>query len=261
MKVTGILTAAVVAAAVSVFVVPLAWADWAFNVKVYQLYADPQDNYEVVLQGDWTDYTDYYSGRYFPPGWTMDEPTYEAGKTTYKFHSIGSGGELPYDEDTYYYFGVEAPGEGYILEQYWTPGAHMMPTSTPSFHHNPATNEMILSIINSGAHTIDLSKAYYRVFPYYEIPLDELDDYNWPLEEFTDSGIPFITLEPGALTNYTVGGVFESSFFVTAHIINYSDDRFPDLYPGEVTMYARIRVADLAPVEPESLGRIKAQFR
>ncbi len=257
MKVKSIYRAAVVAAAVSVFVAPLAWADWAFNVKVYQLYADPQDNYEVVLQGDWTDYTDYYSGRYVPPGWTRDDPTYEAGKTTYKFRDGG----LPYSETTYYWFGVEALGQGYILEQDWTPGAHVIPTSTPSFHHNPSTDEMIVTIINSGEYTIDLSKAYYRVFPDYEIPLDELDDYNWPLEEFTDSEIPFITLEPGAFTRFTVGGCYESSFFVTAHIINYSDDRFPDLYPGEVTMYARISVADLAPVEPGSLGRIKAQFR
>src|SRR5262245_50787504 len=98
-------------------------ADWLFNLDVCQTNRAGQDNFEVCVDGDYTDVNFDY-GVIAPPGWTQSQRWYNAAanKTCFKFAGPPlpqqSGSEWPW------HFGIGSSQVSHtnVRDVYWTRG-------------------------------------------------------------------------------------------------------------------------------------------
>jgi hypothetical protein len=178
------------------------------NEEIEQQFAQPQDNYEKVLEGDMTgSIVDTING--FDNGTTQISYDVAKNETTisYKGDPMAQGDTLNacFRLDSATYGSGEVHESDLIVREYWTRGTEMIPTPSPwkgtVYHWD--TYLLDVSVENHSLDTFTLSDVGYLLTttPY---DLAGLNSTQLPPTVFTDAGLDGIQLLPGASTSFTI---------------------------------------------------------
>jgi len=146
-----------------------------FNKDVKQQFADPQDNYEVVLDGDWR-INNPNTINAFANGSVQASYNAGADTTTISF----AGDPIAQNLGNFKHFGygllVFPKKEVPILLEYWTRGA--IETNTPAcstaYSGNLATQNVTVTLRNDSSRSITLTNSEYTLSPT-SIPLADMN--------------------------------------------------------------------------------------
>ena len=249
--------------AAALFLLASATGTGAFliNKDVKQPFENPQDNYEVVIEGDWRE-VDTDSGHVINPfGNGEVQISYDSGppeRTTVSF----SGD--PISQGSYYWhfgfgYGISESHDK-IVAQYWTHGTAQskVPGVSDDFHYNPETDEMIVTLGNDTIDTIVVRDVGYLCL-YEEVPLRDMNREMMPPESFIPTEIVEMTLTSGASVSFVIPEVAPDMYVVVFQSVEFFDP--PNEYTEDEGIWVQIPVSDLAAIESESLGKIKSEFR
>lgn len=231
------------------------------NKDVKQPFEDPKDNYEVVLAGDWRDVSTDDEHVINPFGNGEVQIAYDSGppeRTTVSF-----SGDPISQGPNYRHFGFGygiIQDESKIVAQYWTHGTQEteVPGASDGFHYDPNTGEMIVTVGNDTENDIIVDDVGYLVF-HEEVPLAAMNRYEMPPEMFIPTEIVELTLTSGSSVDFIIPDVAPTDFIIVFQSVEFADS--PSDYMEDEGIWVQIPVNDLAAIEPESLGKIKSEFR
>lgn len=217
-----------VAAYLVALLFPLAMGAYLINKDVKQSFADPQDNFEIVLAGDWrtasTD-PDKVINPFADGGVNI---SYDAAtnQTTVSYY----GNEIPQDLENDQHFGFgygTAKDHSKILREYWTRGADATDVGGGStgFEYNPETGTVTVLIGNDTEFPTMISDVGFLIFDG-EMPLDVMDRQGFPPDAFEPSGIPDGTiLEPGDAVAFTLEGILPHNAIMVYQTVHTADPK------------------------------------
>jgi hypothetical protein len=231
------------------------------NKDVKQPFEDPQDNYEVVIEGDWRGVQTDQDHVINPFANGEVQISYDSGppeRTTVSFSGdpISQG---PYYRHFGFGYGISESHDK-IVAQYWTHGTAQseVPGASDYFHYNAETYEMIVTVGNDTENTIVVRDVGYLPL-YEEAPLDTMNREMMPPEGFIPTEIVEMTLTSGDSTSFVIPEVNPDMYIVVFQSVEFLEP--PNEYTEDEGIWVQIPVSDLAAVESESLGKIKSEFR
>lgn len=196
------------------------------NKDVYQSFADPQDNFEVVLEGDWRNAETDPDKVISPFEGENVNISYDAAnnQTTVSFF----GPEIQQNQSYPYHFGFGygiSQDHDKIIREYWTRAEEGSDVPGGSFGYiydqETGTVEVLLS--NDTYHPTIISDVGFLVLDG-DLPLDVMDRENYPPEAFEPSGIPDGTrLEPGEMWVFTIEGVAPHNAIMTYQTVEFAE--------------------------------------
>lgn len=215
-----------IAACLVALLFPLATGAYLINKDVVQSFADPQDNFEIVLEGDWraakTDPAHVINP--FLKGGVNISYDASTNQTTVSFY----GNEIPQDLNRYRHFGFgygTAQDHSRILREYWTRGADATDVGGGStgFIYDPTTGTVAVLIGNDTEFPTMIRDVGFLVFDS-EMPLDVMDREGFPPDAFEPSGIPDGTiLEPGDEVAFTLEGILPHNAIMVYQTVHAAD--------------------------------------
>lgn len=224
---------------------PTAWG-FLINKDVKQTFVDPQDNYEVVLAGDWRHATGYINP--FPNG--QVQTSYDGQNTTVSF----SGTALPQNLNWWHHFGFGAgipQNHAVIKAEYWTRGPKQSPTpgTSTSYDYSPSTQTMRVTFGNDTADPVRLVDSFFDIFT--ELPpLEDLNRIIMPPGSGYATGVTPAVLLPGQSVWFDIPGVSPAQA-----VVAFVEVAFLDPGPGG---YADTVGIWTAVPEPASLSMLAA---
>lgn len=217
-------------------------AAFLINKDVKQTFVDPQDNFEIELQGDWRDVMTDSAHTINPFGNGQVQISYNPGPpptTTISF----SGDPISMSNDWHHFgFGYgHFENHGLINREYWTRGTIESNVSggSSSYEYDPESRTMAVTVSNDMVDPTIIADVGYLVFPT-EQPLSTMDRNTMPPGSFTPSGIPDGTvLYPGQSISYGITDVQSTDWVVTFQSVRLETPP-PGGYEEEVGEWVQI---------------------
>jgi|GEM_PF-5758399 len=172
------------------------------NKDVKQTFVDPQDNYEVVLEGDWR----AASGFINPFANGSVQKSYDGQNTTISF----AGNPIPKGDQWHHFgFGSGIPqNHSKIKTEYWTRGTAQSktPGASTGYDYDPGTGSMRVTFGNDTQDPIRLVDSFFDVFV--ELPaLERLNRIYMPPGSGLPTGVTPAILSPGQSIEFTIPNV------------------------------------------------------
>ena len=182
-------------------------AGWLFNLDVCQTNLAHQDNFEVCVDGDYSQIAlDYVIAT--PGGWGLTDRWYDAAanKTCFKFAGPPlpqqSGSEWPW------HFGVSSSQAGHmdVRDVYWTRGDIASPKAGVSCNVDAAavtaTGTLVFTVSNDTESPVILERAGWQTSSWL-LPLDHLDREEMPPSSLNTAFEGELHLSPGEAFAFT----------------------------------------------------------
>ncbi|HEX5574742.1 MAG TPA: hypothetical protein VFX42_02610 [Gemmatimonadales bacterium] len=205
-----------------------AHAGWLFNLDVCQTFSQPQDNFEVCVEGNHT-HDSLDQGVIAPPGWTVQR-SYDAARNETCFSFVGPA--LPQQPSSArpWHFGMgssEVPGSGKVKSTYWTRGP--IPSIKPGTSCNvdasnwATTGVLTFVVSNDTESDVVLEQAGWKLFGAAQ-PLASMDRDEMPPDSLNPVQLPEnLLLSPGGSFTFSVAAPAGSA----ASAICETTQRFP----------------------------------
>ncbi len=192
------------------------------NKDVKQTFIDPQDNYEVVLEGDWR-----HAGGFINPFANGSvQKSYDGQNTTISF----AGDAIP-KGDAWHHFGFGAgipENHSKIKTEYWTKGVvqSKTPGASTGYDYDPGTGTMRVTFGNDTDDAIRLVDSFFDIF--IELPaLEMLNRINMPPGSGSPTGVTPMVLYPGQSVELSITNVLP-----TAGVVTFVEVAFLNPEPG-----------------------------
>ena len=231
---------------------------WLINKDAYQSFASPQDNFEIVLSGDWrsistVDVINPFTGGGVNMSYNPGPPP----TTTFSFYGDPISQNLSYQE----HFGLgygSSENHALIKNLYWTRGdtISIVPSGSSSYDFDEITMVMLVNISNQSEATTVVKQVSYIISPI-EIPLDSMNRQYFPPESLTTSGLPdSIILNPGDSAIFSIPAVNPTDYVMVFQSVRFASPP-PGGYALDVGEWLQISAADAIrdtiPPEPPNL--------
>ncbi|MEW6198746.1 MAG: hypothetical protein AB1601_08805 [Planctomycetota bacterium] len=180
------------------------------NKDVKQTFVDPQDNYEVVLAGDWRAATGFINP--FLNG--SVQKSYDGQNTTVSF----AGDPIP-KGNNWHHFGFGSgifQDHSKIKAEYWTRGtaASKTPGASTGYNYNPGAGTMQVTFGNDTQDPVRLVDSFFDVFV--ELPaLEMLNRQHMPPGSGSPTGVTPMILYPGQSVQFEIPNVLPTDGVVT----------------------------------------------
>ncbi len=199
-------------------------SSYKINVDPHQYLPDPQNNYEIVLKGN---YSDMPTGpnetiNPFKNGGVTVSYDEEKNETTVKFYGD------PIENCSWPHFGcipANKKDHTLIVREYWTNDSEEsdVPSVSSSYSYDPETQILQVEVINAMEVDSVISEVGYLVFDE-EIPLEDMDRETMPPEDFLPSGIPDDTLlNVSQSVSFEIPDVKKTDWIVTYQSVWFED--------------------------------------
>jgi len=217
------------------------------NKDVKQVFADPQDNFEILLEGDWRDVETDLTINPFSNGQVQISYNAGAGTTTVSF----SGDAIDQDPNVEHHFGFGfgiRKNHGKILREYWTNGSVSSNVSGGSsrYNYDPLSQTVLVEVSNDIGEATVISDVGYLIFSE-EQPLADMNRSTMPPASFTASGITNNTvLNPGESVFFEISEVLSTDWIVTFQSVRFEDPP-PGGYDEDVGEWVQVSASEAAP--------------
>jgi hypothetical protein len=226
-------------------ITPVVKGSWLFNIDVYQSFIDPQDNFEIVIKGDWRGGNQFYTTFQNGNEQVFHNPVTD--ETTIMFY----GDPIPFDTTNYQHFGYAHPGapynSGQIVRQYWTRVTNQSDTPGGSFgyKYDPNSQEMEVEVMNAMDTAIITTNIRYMVFHEGQ-PLEDMNRNIWPPRNLTFNGeIENDTiLNPGESRSFTIEGVEKNDWIMTFQSVIFEEPP-PEGYNEDVGIWTQVLASEM----------------
>ncbi len=204
------------------------------NKDVKQTFVDPQDNYEIELEGDWRGITSGVTINPFANGQVQE--SYNGSTTTVSF----SGDAIPKSNQNHH-FGVGAgipKNHGKIKREYWTRGnvATDTPGCSTGYYWDQNNSTVMVVHSNDTDDPIIVNQTATWTFEN-PVGLEMLDMEDLPPDSGTPTEIaPGIVLAPGESAWTIIPGVTPGTQVVTFVGIQYAEPQ-PGAYDATVGIW------------------------
>jgi hypothetical protein len=213
-KTLGFVVPAAFATAFLLLVQPTAWG-FLINKDVKQTFVDPQDNYEVVLAGDWRNVLTDPAHVINPFSNGQVQTSYNGTDTTVSFAGDPIGQNLQFFKHFGFGYGMST-NHGIIKKEYWTRGTQQSntPAASTSYNYSPNSQTMAVMFSNDSDAPIRLTDSFFDVFP--ELPaLAQLNRNDMPPGSGFPTGVTPAVLFPGEWVSFRIPGVLPTDAVVS----------------------------------------------
>jgi hypothetical protein len=216
------------------------------NKDVEQSFVDPQDNYEIVLEGDWRSVStdpEHVITPFLNGGVQL---SYDGTNTTVSFSgdAIGQG---TFPEHFGFGYGI-SKDHSKIKREYWTRQTEQndTPGCSTGYDYDAATETVTATFANDTDSTVTLADSFFEVFAT-PLGLADLNRTNLPPGSGNPTGVTPVTLDPGESVSFVINGVQPSDAVVTFVAVEFTSPP-PGGYDQDVGIWTQVTRADFPSV-------------
>jgi hypothetical protein len=221
---------------------------YLINKDVKQVFPSSQDNFEIVLEGDWSKIpvgpSDVINP--FPWGWVQVSYDNGTGQTTVHFSGAGIDQGPEYK---HFGFGSGLPqNNGLIVSAYWSKGGDKsyVPDGSFYFSYDSSSYLVMVDVINAMEEPTIIADVGYLIFPE-EQPLAHMNREIMPPEMFIPSGIDDGTvLHPGEAVSFEIPDVAPTDWIITFQSVWFAESPLGG-YEEDVGDWVQVSALEITP--------------